>query len=48
LVPVLGFGGRDLDSFQASGLAEAVEGSQALWCPVAGACEILRGTDSLH
>jgi len=48
LVSIVVFGGRHLESFQASGLAEAVQGSQALWCPVAGACEILRGTDSLH
>ena len=47
LVAVLVFGRRHLDSLQASGLAEAVQGSQALWCPVAGTCEILRGTDSL-
>lgn len=48
LVHILRFRGRHPDVLQASGLAEAVEGSQALWALVGGTREILRGINSLH
>ena len=54
LVHVLVFGGRHLDVFQASYacliclIMEAIEGSYTQWCLLVGACEILRGIDSLH
>lgn len=48
LIHVLMFRGCHPDVLQATGLAEAVEGSQALRALVGGAREILRGIDTLH